>query len=72
MKYLERCIYDNPKTLCREFWTNGRILYAYSKDGDVYSEAGVWKAGRIIGDPNAIHPDYRPNLDDPNITIQYK
>ncbi len=61
------CTYDNPATMQRECWQNGRLLCAYSHSilQDVAREpipgrllffganVGDWKAGQCLGDPAA-------------------
>lgn len=60
------CTYDNPATMRRECWQDGRLIHAY--DSALYAlmvwpvparayffgaNIGDWKAGQMVGDPSA-------------------
>ena len=59
-------VYDNPSTMHRECYQDGKLLYSYdisifySKDkipSDLFffgAKVGDWKTGQIIGDKEAI------------------
>lgn len=70
---MSACTYDNPATMSRECWQDGRLMAAYTLDammgGDwppparrchMGANIGEWKAGRIVGDADAIGPVNRP------------
>lgn len=63
------CTYDNPATMMRECWQDGRLLYAYSfkillpfaRRQEIPARLfffganiGPWKAGQHVGDMEAI------------------
>jgi hypothetical protein len=61
------CTYDNPDTLSRECWQDGRLISAYqlglmmSKSWPPPPEnlffganVGPWKSGQLLGDPTAM------------------
>ena len=62
------CTYDNPSTMARECWQDGRLLCRYkaqllppfAKDAIpaeyffMGANIGEWKTGRIVGDSSAI------------------
>lgn len=60
------CIYDNPKTMARECWRNGKLIHAYQFELLLYkspippnqfffgANIGEWKPGRIVGDVKAV------------------
>lgn len=61
------CAYDNPDTMARECWQDGRLLCHYKaelfvlRDGGVQlipanlfffgANVGPWKTGQLFGDP---------------------
>ena len=62
------CTYDNPQTMQRECWTDGRLLCAYDINvlertakhlipSQLFffgANVGPWKTGQLIGDPSAL------------------
>lgn len=64
------CTYDNPNTIARECWENGKIICSYSmyllasKTKIKFffgANTGPWKTGQIIGDSDAmLLPQIRP------------
>jgi len=57
------CTYDNPATMHRECWQDGRLLCSYSHRviGDVPADyyffganIGPWKTGQYVGDMQAL------------------
>lgn len=61
------CVYDNPATMQRECWQNGKLLCSYSfalfclsifpVHGRYFffgANIGDWKPGQIIGDSGAV------------------
>lgn len=62
------CVYDNPATMCREGWKDGKLLAHITRDlmetkGFIghptipfYLNQGPWQEGRIIGDKDAMQP----------------
>lgn len=66
------CTHDNPATMARECWQDGKLLCSYSwlllieaikgqhipYDKFFFgANIGPWKAGQIVGDPSAIGHD---------------
>lgn len=66
------CTFDNPDTMCRECWQDGKLICSYSvhllmQKGKMFpmffgANIGDWKVGQLVGDPNAIGKEYE--LDD--------
>jgi len=62
------CTYDNPSTMARECWNDGRLLCHYQAillppfakepiPADVFfmgANVGEWHEGRIVGDSSAM------------------
>jgi hypothetical protein len=62
------CTYDNPATMHRECWQDGRLLYSYSADlleskemermpAELFffgANIGRWKTGQLWGDVAAL------------------
>lgn len=61
------CTYDNPATMARECWRDGRLLYSYSFTllyADPFpmlpdrfffgANVGLWETGRLVGDRAAL------------------
>ena len=62
------CTYDNPATMCRECWQDGKLLCSYSSMLMMSKESwpppphkfffganiGDWKTGQMVGDRSAI------------------
>jgi hypothetical protein len=61
------CTYDNPNTMMRECWCNGKLEVAYAAELYFLKEwpipphlyfmganIGDWKTGQIVGDKRAI------------------
>lgn len=59
------CVYDNPATMAREYYEDGKLLCAYTANLLLAKEmqqigatdvlgAGDWKPGQKIGDPAAL------------------
>ena len=62
------CTYDNPATMARECWQDGRLFYSYSCQlFPPYAKSripgallffganiGEWEPGRMVGDAEAI------------------
>ena len=68
------CTYDNPDTMSRECWSDGKLLCAYSAELFFLKEwpllpsefffganIGDWKTGQLIGDDAALPDEYRLN-----------
>ena len=66
---LRVCAYDNPATMQRECWQDGKLLCAYSAElyalkewtvpAELYffgANIGDWKTGQLVGDKDAIGP----------------
>ena len=62
---MKTCTYDNPSTMYRECWKDGKILYAYSMEAVIRNfiparyfffgaNIGKWRTGQIVGDSDAI------------------
>lgn len=68
------CVYDNPATMQRECWQDGRLQASYSHE--LFSlpkwpvpanqthmgvnHLGDWKTGQMTGDPAAMKPPEQP------------
>lgn len=50
------CIYDNPKTLCREFWEDGACKSGISYVSIDDAGPAPWAPGKIIGSAQALNP----------------
>ena len=77
------CTYDNPQTMQRECWADGRLLCAY--DAGILepvakhlipsqlfffgANVGPWETGQLIGDPSAL-PTIMPEPN-PNLSATY-
>lgn len=62
------CVYDNPATMARECWQNGKLMLHYSmtilppqSKNPIPSEhfffganIGPWKEGQLVGDADAM------------------
>lgn len=60
------CVYDNPATMAREAFSQGKLLYAMQaelllskgfrgfRDMPFYMNVGPWSPGRVIGDRTAM------------------
>ena len=62
------CVYDNPKTMARECWRDGRLTCCYSYEllppisrdpipAEYYffgANVGNWTPGQVVGDPSAV------------------
>lgn len=62
------CVYDNPATMCRECWQDGRLIYSYSYHilppfakvsipANYFffgANVGAWEDGRLVGDVGAM------------------
>ena len=67
---MKTCVYDNPNTMARECWQDGKLFYSYSaelisqkghwppprKYFVKQSDIGNWKTGQIVGDILAMLP----------------
>jgi len=65
------CTYDNPATMARECWQDGKLLCHYTADllsskkripGHLFffgANIGPWKTGQLCGDASAIGAEYR-------------
>lgn len=67
------CTYDNPATMCRECWQDGKLAASYSTSlifqkgawpppafrFHMGANIGPWKEGQMIGNPDAIPEDCR-------------
>lgn len=65
---LRTCVFDNPASMARECWQDGRLLYSYSIKvlhdfahhpipGRLFffgANVGPWKAGQLLGDAAAM------------------
>jgi hypothetical protein len=65
---MKSCTFDNPKTMSREVWQDGRLIVSYSatmmatrgawpppaKLFHMGANVGKWKKGQVIGDAGAI------------------
>ena len=61
------CVYDNPATMSRECWQDGKLLCSYSfnvlppfadkpipaKHYFFGANIGPWKTGQLVGNPEA-------------------
>ena len=68
------CTYDNPASMARECWANGKLVCHYQmhilpdftdKPIPAYrfffgANIGPWKAGQLVGDSTAIDAAQRP------------
>ena len=65
------CTYDNPATMCRECWQDGKLICSYSytffsfekcqipvKNFFFGANIGIWIEGQIIGNSEAIGSNY--------------
>lgn len=61
------CVYDNPATMQRECWVDGKIIYAYSSclffiepfpvPPEYFffgANIGPWETGQLVGDKYAM------------------
>jgi hypothetical protein len=61
------CVYDNPATMCREAWVDGRKIafiiaellipkegFFEAANDYVLREYGAWETGKISGDKDAL------------------
>ena len=54
------CTYDNPATMQREYWQDGKLLRAYSFEvlplltKDPVTGEGPWYSGWLVGEPEAM------------------
>ena len=62
------CTYDNPATMCRECWQDGKLLFSYSvalmmqkgcwppppRHFFFGANIGDWKLGQMVGDGAAM------------------
>lgn len=61
---MARCVFDNPSTMCREWWSDGELLYHVAASLLVVAdwrqyfseEPRPWDSGSYIGDPWAKEP----------------
>ncbi len=64
---MSTCTYDNPSTMSRECWQDGKVLCSYKAElffmktfpvpAELFffgANIGDWEAGQIIGDKEAI------------------
>lgn len=65
---MKTCTYDNPATLSRECWKDGRLVCRYTRELLIDlstrtipgfsmffgANVGPWKSGQMIGDPGAL------------------
>jgi hypothetical protein len=70
MGTIKTCVYDNPNTMAREAWMNGRLLCHVTAEFlelaviptrfviDMRLNVGRWKEGQKLGDPEAIGEDH--------------
>lgn len=78
------CTYDNPATMCRECWSNGKLLWHYSAQllnelvtskrhycFPIFLGANVetWMPGRLIGDKEAISQEILQILEKHNVKM---
>lgn len=61
------CTYDNPATMARECWQDGKLVVSYSAElfflkkwpvpRELYffgASIGDWKTGQLVGDADAL------------------
>ena len=57
------CVYDNPATMSRECWQDGKLLCLYTAEvigtvpGEYYffgANIGPWVTGQLVGNPKAM------------------
>jgi hypothetical protein len=65
-KKMTVCTFDNPDTMCREFWQDGKLICVYDyallpllasnpeKNFFLGANIGDWEAGRLVGDAKAM------------------
>lgn len=63
---MSSCVFDNPATMCREAYTDGRLIAHLSlavmetkgftghRSIPFYLNIGRWKTGRVVGDRAAL------------------
>jgi hypothetical protein len=61
---MKTCTYDNPATMRRECWIDGRLICSYAMEvflremgaAPIFFGANIgdWKTGQLIGDKDAI------------------
>lgn len=63
---MSACIYDNPATMARECWQDGRLIYSYqaallmsktetpARKFFFGANVGPWKPGQLFGDRDAM------------------
>lgn len=66
---MKTCIYDNPDTMAREAWQDGKFIghtmaallmskgFRGHRDWPFYFNVGPWKSGQVIGDRAALPQD---------------
>lgn len=69
------CTYDNPATMSRECWQDGRLICSYKAELLMSHEpipasqfffganVGDWLPGRLLGEVQAIAEDMRPEVE---------
>lgn len=70
MGRMKVCTYDNPATMSRECWADGKLICSYSYllymlpewpvPGKFYffgANVGPWNSGQLIGDSEALPQD---------------
>ena len=67
------CEYDNPTTMCRESWEDGKlmthipmILFFVKRMNPIPNNVRPWKTGELIGDKTALSTEIlkQINLDE--------
>jgi hypothetical protein len=57
------CVYDNPATMCREVWVDGRLVEHWTLDLLLTSRrlgSRAWRDGRVLGDATALVEEPEP------------
>ena len=63
MSFSKACVYDNPDTMARECWINGKLIMQYSAEYIMLKERpliihianiGDWEAGKFSGNKLAM------------------
>lgn len=72
------CVYDNPATMSRELYLDGKLVEAYSAEllvskephiGDVLG-AGNWNPGQLIGDVRALGDSLRAKIPATRVVVK--
>lgn len=78
---MSSCVYDNPATMSREFYGDGKMICAYAAELLCSEEmhamrltnifgAGDWNSGQLIGDIRALGDSQRASVPPTRVTIR--